>query len=191
MLGLQEIVVSVFNLDRAAAPFVELGGYVETHLADASPGERSAWHVPAECHRVEQRILQLPGESTGAIRLIKFHGVEQELIRPSPRSWNTGGICSFDVWSKDGRQLFDRLQRDYGWSSHGEPVDFLMGPYDLTEVMALGPDGLGLSIVEARQAGDFEMRYGAMSRVFNIVQMVRDFEPATHFFREILRRVDI
>jgi len=179
--GIQEVVWSTFDIDRACAAMIEVGGYRRVDLPDPGPGQWHTWNIPAHCTRIEQALL-LPAEGTrGAIRVVRFHGVEQQLIRPSQRPWDTGGIFDVDIFSRDVRSVYARLQR-LGWSAFGEPVDYTMGEFDVTQVVATGPDGIVLALIEPHKPLDFELQFTAMSRVFNSTQIVRDMDATLDFY---------
>ncbi|WP_184021887.1 hypothetical protein [Sphingobium boeckii] len=187
MYGISEAVLSVFDIDRACAPLVQAAGYGRTDLPDCPPEQMLAWHVPAGCTRIEQTLLTPPHDSRGRIRVVKFHGVDQDLIRPSQRIWDSGGIFDLDVFSSDARALYRRLQREHGWSAFGEPVDYVMGEFDVTQVVATGPDGLNLAIIQPHRPPSFPLpSLDPMSRVFNSTQLVRDFDAAMGFYQDIL-----
>ena len=192
---IQEAVVSTFDIERLAAPLVEACGYVRVELPDAPPEQFAAWHVPADCTRIEQALLVPPAseKGRGAIRLIKFHGVEQKVMRSSQRTWDTGGIFDVDMFSDDVDAVYRRLQR-FGWTAFGEPVNYSEAHFSVRQVVAVGPDGLVLAIIQ---------RYspvvpgldpsGMLSPVFNSTQMVADFETTAAFYVDTLgweRRLD-
>lgn len=185
--GIEEAVFSVFDLDRACAALVQAGGYERLPLPDCPAEQFEAWRVPPGCTRIEQALLTVGGELRGRIRVVAFHGVERELIRPSQRSWDTGGIFDLDMFSADVRAVYRRLQQDHGWTAFGEPVDYEMGDFDVTQVVAKGPDGLMLAIIEPHHTLDFDTGpIDPLSRVFNSTQMVRDLDAALEFYCSIL-----
>ena len=189
---IQEAVVSVFDIDRLVRPLVEVCGYVETPLPDAPYEQFAAWHLPPECDRIEQRLL-VPGPSEafgadgrGALRLVRFHGVEQKVMRSSQRSWDTGGIFDVDVFSADLDRIYRGLQR-HGWSAMGEPVDYSEAMFSVRQVVAMGPDGLVLAIIQRYEPFvDGLDPNGLLSPVFNSTQIVSDFDAALRFYGETL-----
>ncbi len=109
MAGIEEVVVSVFDLDRIATPLIEACGYRPVLLPDVAPDELAFWGIeggPA----VQQRLLLPEQETRGAIRLLAFSGRDRELIRPSQRSWDTGGIFDVDLFTADVRSVYRHLQ---------------------------------------------------------------------------------
>lgn len=181
MQGIAEVVLSTYDIDRAAEALVEVGGFRRVNLPDADHGHWDVWHLPAACTRMSQALLLPENGTRGALRLVCFHGIERERIRPAARSWDTGGIFDVDVFSRDARAAWREL-RKFGWSAFGEPVDYEMGEFDVTQVIATGPDGLVVAIIEPHRPPSFDLPFGAMSRLFNSTQMVRDMDAALAFY---------
>jgi predicted enzyme related to lactoylglutathione lyase len=186
--GLQEAVISVFDIDRLLRPLVEVCGFSAVDLPDADPGQFAAWRVPPACTRIEQVLLIPRGAEAqrGSLRLVKFHGVEQRVMRSSQRSWDTGGIFDVDVFSADVDRLYRGLQR-FGWTAMGEPVDYSEVHFSVRQVVALGPDGLALAVIQRYSPViDGLDPSGATSPIFNSTQTVCDYEAATRFYLETL-----
>ncbi len=185
--GMSEVIFSTFDIDRAMQPLVDAAGFVRVDLPDAPPEQFAAWQVPAECTRIEQALFHAPGDKRGRIRAVTFHGVEKELIRPSQRTWDTGGIFDLDLFSADVRAVYQKLQHDHGWSALGEPVDYEIGEFDVAQVVARGPDGLMLAVIQPYKEPTFALpEFDALSRVFNSTQMVRDIDAAVSFYCDVL-----
>jgi predicted enzyme related to lactoylglutathione lyase len=189
---IQEAVVSVFDIDRLVRPLVEVCGYVETALPDAPREQFAAWHLPPECERIEQCLLvsgpsaRFGADGRGALRLVRFHGVEQKVMRSSQRSWDTGGIFDVDVFSADLDRVYRGLQR-HGWTAMGEPVDYSEAMFSVRQVVALGPDGLVLAIIQRYEPFVEGLDpTGLLSPVFNSTQIVSDFDAAIRFYGETL-----
>lgn len=185
----QEAVVSVFDIARLVAPLTQVCGYLEQALPDAPPEQYAAWQVPEGCTRIEQRLLVPAGsaDGQGALRLVRFHGVpEQKVMRSSQRSWDTGGIFDVDMFSADVDRVYRGLQR-HGWSALGEPVDYSEAHFSVRQVVAMGPDGLVLAIIQRYEPFVEGLDpAGLLSPVFNSTQMVSDFDAAMRFYGETL-----
>lgn len=185
--GISEAIFSTFDIDRAMQPLAQSAGFVRVDLPDAAQEQYAAWHVPADCTRIEQALFHAPGDRRGRIRAVKFHGVEGELIRPSQRAWDAGGIFDLDMFSADVRAIYGALQYRHGWSALGEPVDYQMGEFDVAQVVARGPDGLMLAIIQPYRKPSFDLPgFDALSRVFNSTQMVADLDRALTFYCGVL-----
>lgn len=185
---IQEAVVSSFDIDRLARPLVEVCGYRRIDLPDAPPAQFAAWHLPEACERIEQALLvPEPSEAgRGALRLVRFHGVEQRVMRSSQRSWDTGGIFDVDMYSADVDRIYRGLQR-HGWTALGEPVDYSEAHFSVRQVVAVGSDGLMLAIIQrySPEVPGLDPA-GALSPVFNSSQMVADVDGALAFYCDVL-----
>jgi len=186
--GIQEAVVSTFDIDRLAMPLEQACGYRRVVLPDAGPDQWTAWSVPSSCTRIEQALL-VPDDGAsklGSLRLVKFHGVEQKVMRSSQRTWDTGGIFDVGMFSADVDAVYRRLQR-HGWTAFGEPVDYSEAHFSVRQVVAVGPDGLVLAIIQRYEPPVAGLATdGALSPVFNSTQMVADFDAAMQFYGDIL-----
>lgn len=185
---LQEAVISVFDMGRIAEAMTTACGYDHLPLPDAPPEQFAAWNVPADCDRIEQSLLVPRGSSghTGSLRLVRFHGAAQRVMRSSQRSWDTGGIFDVDMFSEDVDAVYRRLQR-CGWSAMGDPVDYSEAHFAVRQVVARGPDGLMLAIIQryAPPVPGLDPT-GCLSPIFNSTQIVADFDRAVNFYRTVL-----
>jgi len=185
--GISEVIFSTYDIDRAMDPLVAVAGFRKVALLDAPPEQFAAWRVPDGCTRIEQALYCAPGDNRGRIRAVCFHGVEKDLIRPSQRTWDTGGIFDLDLFSTDVRSVYRELQQGHGWTAYGEPVDYEMGDFDVAQVVARGLDGLNLAIIQPHKRPTFELpAFSALSRVFNSTQLVADLDRALAFYEGVL-----
>ena len=184
--GLQEVVASVSDVERVAGVFTGIGGWSMRRLPDAPPGQWRAWRVPRRCRRIQQWLLVPENDTRGCVRLVKFHDVEQRVMRSSARTWDTGGIFDVDVFARDVRRVYRALQAQ-GWSACGDPVDYGWGGFDVRQVVATGPDGLALAVLQPKRRPHASFpRYRGFSRVFNSSHMVRDYDATRRWFLEVL-----
>lgn len=186
--GFHEVVMSVFDIDRIARPMTATGAFELRALPDAPPGQYAAWHLPATCTRIEQACLAPRGstDGKGGLRLVRFHGVDQRVMRSSQRSWDTGGIFDIDVFAKDADALYRLLQR-HGWTALGEPVDYSEAIFSVRQVVAVGPDGLMVAIIQRYSPPVEEVpAFESVSQIFNSTQMVRDYDRARAFYLDVL-----
>lgn len=186
--GIQEVVVSVFDIDQFARGFVEAGEFRKLPLPDAAPAQLTAWRVPASCTRIEQAHLVHPNspEQRGGLRLVKFHGVEQKVMRSSQRSWDTGGIFDVDVYSRDVSKTYRKLQT-LGWSALGEPVDYSESYLHVRQVVASGPNGFMLAMIQRYSPPVTDVPpFDGMSMIFNSTQMVASLDRALDFYTRVL-----
>jgi catechol 2,3-dioxygenase-like lactoylglutathione lyase family enzyme len=183
--GIQEIVASVSDLTRIARVFTRIANYREIRLPDAAAEQRRTWHVPRAVRRIEQRLLVPPGPNKGAVRLVKFHGARQRLMRSSAHTWDPGGIFDIDVYTRDARKVYRELQAE-GWSAYGEPTDYSWGGFDVCEVVATGPDGLVIALIEPKKIPPGFAGMRGFTRVFNSAQIVADYGATLRFFTQQL-----
>lgn len=184
--GFQEIVISVFDIAHFAEAFVEVGGYGFRSLPDAPPEQFTAWHVPRECRRIEQALLTPENDDKGFVRLVKFHGAEQRVMRSSQRSWDFGGIFDLDLYATDARASFAALER-LGWTALGPPLDYQFGDFRVCEVLALGPAGIAVALIQPYSPPMVALpHYSAWSRAFNSSHIVGDFRRSMDFYLKTL-----
>jgi len=186
--GIQEVVVSVFDIDQFARGFVEAAEFRKVALPDAAPEQFAAWRVPAGCSRIEQAHLVHPNspELRGGMRLVRFHGVEQKVMRSSQRSWDTGGIFDVDVYSRDVSKTYRKLQ-SLGWTALGEPVDYRESYLHVRQVVASGPNGFMLAMIQRYSPPVTDVPpFDAMSMIFNSTQMVASLDRALEFYTRVL-----
>ena len=81
----------------------------------------------------------------GLVRLVELQGVEQELIRPGARWWDSGGILNINVLVNDIEVIIAGL-RALGWYARALPEPYVY-PGNVTGVsmIMIGPDDLMLS----------------------------------------------
>ncbi|MCB2106760.1 MAG: hypothetical protein KDE14_03615 [Rhodobacteraceae bacterium] len=186
--GLREYVLSVFDFERIVTPMVEVGLFTRRDLPDAPPGQWAAWNVPADCTRIEQVYIEPMGSKAGegGIRLVKFHGTKQRVMRSSQRSWDTGGLFDVDVMTPDVDSAYRKLQR-YGWSANGEPVDYTEANLHVRQVVANGPDGFRLAMIQRYSPPATNLIAGAtMSPIHGGVHMVRDYDVSRRYLLDTL-----
>lgn len=184
--GFQEIVQSAFDIDRFAKPLCDVGGWTRTNLPDAPREQWAAWHVPDGCTRIEQCLLSAPNDERGPLRVVVFHGVDQRLIRSSQHIWDSGGHFDVDIYSNNANAIYAALQR-HGWTAFHDSADYGFGDLQVREVIIIGPDGFVIGLIERRAPPlDWPEGLGAMTRQFNSSQIVRDYDAAAAFYRDVL-----
>ncbi|MEM7049265.1 MAG: VOC family protein [Acidobacteriota bacterium] len=191
MGGFHELVIVVHDRERVAAAWREVAGWKEVARGALAPEVVALWGLPAGT-RGEETVLGNPGTDRGFLRLVELTAPAdlrdgpRRLMRPGQQSWDTGGIFDFNVRAIDVTASLERLQR-FGWDAMSEPVEFTFGPFTVREVLARGPDGIVVAMIE-RVAPTLEgwPHLERLSRVFNATQIVRDFDTALAFYREAL-----
>lgn len=184
--GFTEVVASVVDIDRARAVFESVCGYQGHPLPDAGPALFEAWAVPDACTRIAQHLLVPENDTRGTIRLVQFHGVEREPMRPSQRVWDSGGLFDIDVYVRDAHAITRQLQQ-HGWLGFGEPVRYSWGGFEVVQWLAQTPDGLAIGLLQPLGKVLVDLPpYRAMSRAFNAAQVVQDLDRSLAFYLEDL-----
>ena len=181
--GFTEVVISVEEIPRISDTFTSLAGWTLTPLPDAPAEQFAAWHVPDSCTRIEQILLTAENDSTGHVRLVKFHGcTDTKIMRSSQRAWDTGGIFNMNVYAHDNDKIYRALQKK-GWTALGDPTDYAWAGFEVRETVAMSPDGFGIGMLQPYGIILIELpEYQHMSRAFNSAQIVRDFDESLKFY---------
>lgn len=183
----QEAVVSVTDLDRSAAFFVEIGGYETKWRGAVDATEISAWRLP-ETASGEALLIGPPGQGTGLVRLIRFDNAgRKQPTRPGARAWDTGCYFSLMLRMKDMRDIYDDAIAMGWWTE--TPITYLeFGTSRLNVMIFRGPDGLQVQGYErlAPALPEAIPAFERLTRPFNIMQMVRDRDAAYAFFTYVL-----
>lgn len=165
---------------------IEVGGYRLLPLPDAGAEQFAA------SERMQQALLVPATPSRmGCLRLVRFDGLPspqlQRVMRSSQRSWDTGGIFDIDVFARDADKLYRGFQR-HGWTALGEPVEYREAEFHVRQVVAVGPNGLVIAIIQRYEppAAGFEAGM-PMTAIFNSTQMVRDFDRSAQYYEQVLR----
>ena len=148
------------------------------------------WGLPKGTTATEC-LLGAPGAEAGHIRLFRFEGVRQEVIRRDTAAWDSGAIFDLDIRVPEVRPLVEPLE-GLGWSGVSAPVDWPFGELRVREWLVTGPESVILALIQRLEPPleGFDGLQG-FSRVFNSSQIVRDMGRAIRFyeklaFREIL-----
>lgn len=184
--GMQEIVISAHNLDLLRSTMMDVARWSAHPLPDAPIEQYQMWKVPHKCTRIEQLLLKPENDDRGFIRLVKFHGVDAQLMRPAQRAWDTGGIFDCNVYVHDTQEMFESLQL-MGWTAFGQPTDYELGEFSIRQAVMRGPDGMVMVLLQAFGVVLIDLpEYSRMSRTFNALQIVRDYDVSRRFFVESL-----
>jgi catechol 2,3-dioxygenase-like lactoylglutathione lyase family enzyme len=181
-----EIVFSVGNLAQTNALYTDYLGFEQVNQSAGDRAQMDFWQLP-ESAETEEILLQFKGLPYGQIRLMKFSGVAQQMIRPGGQTWDTGGILDIDLRTSDLDKTFEDLL-DRGWHGYSEPVLQTMGPFTLREVLLKGHDGVVIAFInriEPPHPNPFQLE-GITSNVYLTAMIVRELEAASHFFVEQL-----
>ncbi|MEM7351759.1 MAG: VOC family protein [Acidobacteriota bacterium] len=183
--GFKETVFSVRDLDAAIELYREVGGWEVLLRGRAGSDLARFWKLEPK-QVIEEALLANPGDDRGYLRLVHFPGAEPEIIRPGAMPWDTGGIFDVNVRVKDVHAKLADLRR-HGWQSFSDPVEFTFGKFVVREVLAQGPDGIVLAMIERVQPPLEDWpNLRQLSFIFNATQTVRDFDRSFNFYTEKL-----
>lgn len=179
--GWQEAIVSV----RAFAPtrdfMVDVAGYEVIESGALNQEWLSAWGLPEEASGAFE-LLASPGKRVGWVRLVRFDGVEQDLIRPGAQVWDQGGLFSLMVRAEEAQEVMDAAH-ERGWSVFNQPQIFDFGGLIIKNVVVRMPDGVNLAVysrVDPPIEGWDDLE--GFSYPFNTMAMVHDIEAEREFF---------
>ncbi len=183
--GFKEAVISVANLgvwrDLCSAAF----GWDECHQGVCDPAQLSQWGL-AEPVTAREAVFHCGDEAQGFVRLVQFEGCPQVRMRAGAMPWDTGGLFSLMVRSRDAAASAADLM-DRGWTAVTDPVTFDYNGQLLTNVILRGPDGICFGVyqrVDPPLQGWTHIR--RISQPFNAMQMVQSRDAARDFYRDAL-----
>ena len=179
--GFQEVVFSVTDLALATQFYQKVVGFEIIHQGKATARQIDFWQLPKETE-VEEVILGNKGDNKGYLRLLKFYHIDQEQIRSSAHSWDSGAIFDINLRSKDLNAIFKEFQEN-GWNGVSDPIRYQFGPFDVSEVLMKGPDGIVIAMME-RHAPPLEgfPNLKKLSHVFNSSHICKDVDVTLDFF---------
>jgi catechol 2,3-dioxygenase-like lactoylglutathione lyase family enzyme len=183
--GLQEVVVSVRDLDASARRLRAVSGWTERYRGRVSRERLVFWGLPAAASARES-LLGLPSSGHGLLRLVQFDGVPRVEIRSSSRPFDTGGIFNVNVLVRDIDAVFASMQAA-GFQGFADPSRYEIFGRPYAGAVLRGQDGIVFNLL-ARASGGYDdlPAFGAMSHIRNSTQIVADFEQNRRFFEEQL-----
>ncbi len=181
--GWQEAVVHVADPAPWVAFFSEDAGWKVASRGRIDPMILKSWNLAPTVTGTEVLLVN-EGDSKGWIRLVTLKGIASEPIRPAAQAWDPGGWFSLMTRSRDATKVYNKAIAR-GWTAYNSPQEFSFGGVQLRNVVIRGPDGVNVSIYErlVPKLEGWETIKG-ISRVFNVMTMVKDFEAERAFFQE-------
>ncbi|MFW6412930.1 MAG: VOC family protein [Oceanicaulis sp.] len=181
--GWQEAVVSVRDLAPIGDFLVEVAGYEVMETGGLDSAWLEAWDLPDGAGGA-YILLRSPGKDVGWVRLVRFTGVSQELIRPGAQAWDQGGLFSLMVRSEEAQHVADAAHAR-GWSVFNQPQVFEFGPLTIENVVVRLPDGVNLAVYSrVSPPVDGWDDLAGFSYPFNTMAMVHDIEAERRFFED-------
>ena len=183
--GVQEIVVSVKELERTADIYQDVAKFEIKHRGSADVSMAAMWDLPKTV-RLDEILLGVPGHTKGLLRLVKIHGVPQVQARSSARPFDTGGIFNFNSMVKDMDGVFEAL-RDHGFQGFADPNRYTLFGKSYAGAMLRGHDGVVLNLLQrVNQPYDDMPAFATMSHIINATQMVANYRESFDFFTQKL-----
>jgi catechol 2,3-dioxygenase-like lactoylglutathione lyase family enzyme len=177
----REAVFSVADIEAASRVYREVAGWEEVCRGKASAEQARFWSLEPD-QAIEEVVLRNPGDREGWLRLVRFPGAEQQVIRSNAQTWDTGGIFDVNVRVLDLERKFAQLEERH-WQAYGDPVEFQFGPFRVKEVLPRGPDGVVFALIQRLEPpleGWPNLRH--FSHLFNSSQIVRDLDASLSFY---------
>jgi len=181
--GWQEVVVHVSDPAPWISFFTEDAGWKVASRGRIDAKILKSWNLPAKATGSEVLLVN-EGDTKGWIRLVTLNGVASMPIRPAAQAWDPGGWFSLMTRSRDATKIYERAIAR-GWTAYNSPQEFSFGGVRLRNVVIRGPDGVNVSIyerLEPKLEGWDTIK--GISRVFNVMTMVKDFESERAFFQD-------
>jgi len=183
--GWQEALVSVPDLDRAIAFYRDAADWALVHRGRVDPAWLEAWCL-ADGASASEAVLRNPGDATGFLRLVRFEGVDQQVIRSAARAWEPGGHGGLNMRVLDIDAVYGEFQR-WGWHGFSDPVTFELDRFTVTEVMMTGFGGEHVALIErSRPPLSGWPTLKTVSRAFNAWAVAADFDAMMDFYLDVL-----
>jgi hypothetical protein len=181
--GWQEAVVHVADPEPWVAFLTQDGGWRVMSRGRIDGSVIAAWNLPKTVTGTEI-LLGNPGDSKGWVRLVTLAGIASEPIRPAAQAWDPGGWFSLMTRSRDATAIYNKAIAR-GWTAYNSPQEFSFGGVALKNVVVRGPDGVNIAIYErlSPKLEGWDTIKG-ISRAFNAMTMVKDFEAERRFFQD-------
>jgi catechol 2,3-dioxygenase-like lactoylglutathione lyase family enzyme len=183
--GVQEMIVSVKDLDQASAVYRDVAKFEVKSEGAVDKSLNRLWALPENTH-IQERLLGLPSTSEGLLRLVKIEGLPQVQIRSSARPFDTGGIFNINSLVKDMDGVFEAL-RDYGFQGFADPNRYTLFGKNYAGSLLRGHDGVVINLLQrVNQPYDDLPTFTTMSHIINATQMVRDYDESYAFYTQKL-----
>jgi len=142
----KEVVVSVKHIQTWLQVFCDYGGWTLLERGAVHPSLLQQYHLSANVS-ASQALIGFMDQDFGQIRFIEFHDVQQSLMRPAAKIWDTGGIADIDIRTADINSVYQEMT-DMGWHAVYPPNPMPAPPFILDELLMQGPDGVLLALIQ-------------------------------------------
>lgn len=184
--GWKEAITLVSDLDHWCHLADVVCGWTLAHRGPVDQRILSQWTLPPTASG-EEALFCCGEEAQGFVRFIQLAGVgNPERIRAGAMPWDTGGVFSLMVRSKDLNSVYASALRE-GWTAVADPVSFQYNGLTLANVILRGPDGVSFGMYERVDPPlDGWDHITRMSQPFNCMQIVRNRDATRDFHRDAL-----
>ena len=185
---LQEVVFSVSDVERVLPAYTEVMEWDVIYRGRVSADMTSLCSLPADTH-IDEVLLASPDSPAGHVRLVQFHGVEQQPISPGAHYCDTGGLFNINFQVRDLDATMEGL-RSYGWFARGFSEsygsNFNEDVAGKSTVM-VGPDDIVFSFQQRiRPPLEGYPPFTGASHVGSIYEIVDDTETWKRFYVDTL-----
>ena len=183
--NIKEVVYSVGNLEKVKHFFCDYGGWEVVGNYKSAQQMLDFWNLPAAVSG-DEILIQFDNHPTGLLRLVKYNGVQQDYIRSSQKSYETGGIMDINLRVHNVQKTFNEL-REMGWHGLSDPLFQTMGPFQLYDVLMQGYDDIIVAITH-RKVPKLELKDGFKlpTHIYNSSIVVKDLLKARQFYENVL-----
>ncbi len=172
-------------MERVKHFFCDYGGWEVVGKYQTTQPMLDFWNLPAEASG-DELLIQFDNHPTGLLRLVKYNGVQQDYIRSSQKSYETGGIMDINLRVHNVQETFDDM-REMGWHGLSDPLFQTMGPFQLYDVLMQGYDDIIVAITH-RKVPKLELKdeFKLPTHLYNSSIVVKDLAKARHFYENVL-----
>ena len=182
--GWDEVILFVDQSSRIVDFLTEVGGWrlICTHQLHHSVID--FWALPEDVHGHEH-LLHTSDHADRVLRVVQFNLTQVHATRAHCQPWDSGGIFDLNLRVHDLSSYIPRL-RQWGWQAVCPPFQFSFGEFEVKEWIIKDPCGITLALIERLTPPLHPPLSQTLGTAFNSTQVVRDFEVAYSFYKDIL-----
>ena len=181
LVNISEVVYSVGNLAKTHKFFCEYGGMTCEGKYQTDKSVLNFWNLE-EHTTAQEEFISFDHHPTGRLRLIKFEGVKQKIIRSSQQPWDVGGIMDINLRVPEVAKTFDEL-RELGWHGLSDPLFQKMGPFELYDILMRGYDDIIIAFTHRTQPPlELKPGYKIPSHIYNSSITSDDLSKSREFY---------
>ncbi len=184
--GWKEAVTIVADLDTWCGLADRLCGWTMAYRGPVDRGILDGWFLDQSMSG-EEALFHCGEEAQGFVRFVALSGVSgRQRVRSGAASWETGGIFSLMVRTKDLKAVFETAL-NCGWTTIADPVFIDYNGRKLANVILRGPDGVCFGVYErVKPPLEGWNHIKNISQPFNCMQIVRSRDATRDFHHNAL-----